>query len=76
MLNPGHNSGIKVTFFNCHGLIPFLELGKEHPELDVPKIYEQTSVPVSIAVCTTSQFQGVINDSVNFVGTHITIVMA
>ena len=37
LLNP---DCIKVSYFNCQGLIPFRELGKENPELDVTKINE------------------------------------
>ena len=39
LLNPGPIDCIKVSYFNCQGLIPFRELGKENPELDVTKKY-------------------------------------
>ena len=40
LLNPGPSRSLKVVSFNCQGLIPFSELGNEHPTLDVTKMHE------------------------------------
>ena len=40
ILNPGPSKSLKVVSFNCQGLLPFSELGNEHPTLDVTKTHE------------------------------------
>ena len=40
LLNPGPPQTLRIVSFNCQGLIPFSELGEEHPLLDVTKMYE------------------------------------
>ena len=40
LLNPGPAQALKIVSFNCQGLLPFSELGKEHPLLDVTKMLE------------------------------------
>ena len=39
LLNPGPNN-LKICYQNVRGLIPFSELGKPQPSLDVAKIFE------------------------------------
>ena len=40
LLNPGPLKELKVTSFNCQGLIPFSELNEDHPTLNVTKMHE------------------------------------
>ena len=40
LLNPGPAQALKIVSFNCQGLLPFSELGEEHPLLDVTKMLE------------------------------------
>ena len=40
LLNPGPCKAVKVVSFNCQGLIPFSELDKDHPSLNITKVHE------------------------------------
>ena len=42
LLNPGPDT-LKICYQNVRGLIPFSELGKKQPALDITKIYELNS---------------------------------
>ena len=42
LLNPGPNT-LKICYQKVRGLIPFSELGKEQPSLDITKIFELNS---------------------------------
>ena len=43
LLNPGPLQYLKVATINCQGLIPFKELGSDHPSLDITKMAELNS---------------------------------